>query len=453
MRDYSECSASCGDSGVRHQLSKCERISDETFLDDEFCLYVPKPISVEPCNRKECVKFSYKWKVTTEWSKCSATCGLSGTQYQLFYCVKEFDDGKTEEVDERFCTDMRSPKEPRPCNRKPCVEYKWEVTDNWLPCNESCGEYGLQSKRITCKRVQGGKITAAGVWFCAGKDKLVESKPCNRRQCFSFRWFAENNWSECSRTCGDGLRERSVVCKNVTYDERETEILSSFCDESTKPTETEKCSKAPCEVYYLSPTQNWSQCSESCGDSGTQRQNHICKSRKTNAPVEGSYCKDIDVEIIERPCNRRPCFSYEWKPSEDWYPSCQQTCSDAFVEHQTQEVLCKQIFINGEENVAEASRCQNLEKPVNIRACVKLECKKFRWNRADVWSECEAPCGETGIQRLVTECVSFDGVNIETVDDEKCEKEDKPTDLTRFCSSAACYRYFCHASFHSLSDR
>lgn len=442
LRDYSECSASCGDTGIRHQLSECERISDEEIVGDEYCLYVPKPISIEPCNRKVCETFTYKWKVTTEWSECSATCGDSGTQFQVFYCVKQYKDGHTEKADKRFCADMVSPKEPRPCNRKPCMEYRWESTDSWLACNESCGEYGMQSKRITCKRVKDGKSTDAGVWFCAGLDKLVERQPCNRRECFSLKWVVSGDWSDCSQTCGnEAFKERKILCKNVTFDEREQTVPDEFCNETEKPDEKEQCELEPCVTFYWGSTENWTECSEACGDSGSQKLLYVCQNSQNNTQVEDIYCEGLEVEAVERPCNRNPCSTFEWKITEDWSPSCQKTCSDLFVENQTQEVLCYEIFQNGEEKLASASACDNVGKPVIIKACKKLECTKFRWNRADDWSECEAPCGGTGVQRMVTECVFIDGANIKTVDDENCVNHVKPDDLTRICSMSACYSF------------
>ena len=37
--------------------------------------------------------------------------------------VREYEDQRTEKSDEKFCADLRSPKEPRPCNRKSCSRF------------------------------------------------------------------------------------------------------------------------------------------------------------------------------------------------------------------------------------------------------------------------------------------------------------------------------------------
>ncbi|XP_045210598.2 A disintegrin and metalloproteinase with thrombospondin motifs gon-1-like [Mercenaria mercenaria] len=443
LRNYSECSASCGDTGMRHQLFECEQLSDGAVVDPAFCNHSPKPMSIEPCNRKKCETVKYRWDVTTKWSECSATCGNSGSQYQLFHCVREYNDGHTEKADDKFCADFRSPKEPRPCNRKLCVKYQWEVTDKWLPCNETCGEYGAQSKKLLCKRYKDSENITVGNWFCASQEKPVESQACNRRACFSYKWDVASDWTDCSQTCGNsGFRERKVSCKNVTYDNRERDVPGTFCEENEKPADREECNKSPCETFYWSSTENWSQCSKSCGDSGIQKQLFVCRSNESDNIVDDNHCREDEVKINERPCNRRPCFTFQWKlQSDEWYPSCQNTCSDPVVESQTQKASCYQIFISGEKELSEADLCNIDEKPVNTRPCTKLECTQFRWNRADDWSECEAPCGSTGIQRIISECVAVEGSIIKIVSDDNCQNEDRPADLTRFCSSPACYSY------------
>lgn len=441
-RDYSQCSATCGDAGVYHQLFECERLSDRTSIGTEFCLHVPEPIIEEPCNRKDCAKGVYRWDVTTEWSECSATCGLTGSQYQLFRCVTEFDDGHIENAHERFCADFRSPKEPRPCNSKPCVEYRWEATGSWQGCNESCGDSGVQWKKLECKKTKDGVSINVGIWYCAGQEKPDDFQPCNRRTCFRYEWAITSDWNECSHTCGEeGYMEKGVVCKNVTYDDRENDVPIKYCDETEKPETLEECNRNPCETYFWATSGNWSTCSEKCGDSGSQGQIFVCRSSSSGSVVEDYNCRKDEHNSTERPCNRRPCFTHEWRVQSDkWSPDCQKTCDDPFVKNQRQAVYCYQKFISGEEEKTDAVFCNEGEMPVNTRPCAMLQCTVFRWNRTKNWSECEAPCGETGSQKSVFECVQYNGTSTEKVDDEHCINEAAPDDLTRHCINPNCFR-------------
>ncbi|XP_060559602.1 LOW QUALITY PROTEIN: A disintegrin and metalloproteinase with thrombospondin motifs 3-like [Ruditapes philippinarum] len=442
LRNYSECSESCGNTGVRHQMSECERLSDSATVDPVYCNHSPKPISIEPCNRKKCETVKYRYEVTTEWSECSTSCGTTGTQHQLFYCVREYNDQRTEKSDEKFCADLKSPKEPRPCNRIPCKKYQWKVTAVWLACNETCGTSGEQLKREVCNRLQDNVIVHDR--FCLHQKKSSESQPCNRRACLaSYKWVVTSEWSECSHTCGNqGMKERKLACKNVTYDDRERDVPVNFCDVDTKPVDREDCNRTPCESFFWSSNSKWSECSETCGDTGTQTHIYVCRSNMSNNIVDDSSCKDIEVSRNERPCNRLPCFTFEWRLQDSvFFPECAKSCSDSFVESQTQNISCYKVFANGDENESDLDSCDLDEKPVNTRPCTDLDCTKFRWNRSNDWSKCDVPCGSAGTQRMKSECVTLEDGIIKVVSDENCGHKARPIDLTRFCSSPACYKY------------
>ena len=66
---------------------------------------------------------------------------------------------------------------------------------------------------------------------CLGSRPESEA-PCSRENCP--RWSA-GAWSDCSVTCGTGVKHRTVSCRNNTGD------LSSDCL-GDKPAETESCS-------------------------------------------------------------------------------------------------------------------------------------------------------------------------------------------------------------------
>lgn len=434
LRNFSECSASCGTDGVRKRLFECERLSDSERVGDEYCSFSPQPIIEEPCNRFDCVVNKYRWKVTKEWSGCSATCGNSGSQYQLYYCVNDLDDSKT--VDERFCSDLPSPKEPRPCNIAPCITYEWELSDYWHECNETCGESGIQRKKLMCMKITSNDKKPTGNWYCAAKDKLEETRACNRRKCFAYEWVT-SYWSECSQTCGDAFIERDVTCKNVTFDDRERNVPDKYCDETEKPSSKKGCDLKPCLTYEWRPTGNWTECSEKCGSNGVQQQTYECHISNGGKPVKADMCHTIDQNVKDRPCNRIPCHTFEWRSVRDsWIPACQKNCNEDFIEMQVQSVQCYQINLNGTEKMTGLEFCKHIERPLNTRQCSRLDCFTYKWDVYD-WSECNAPCGGSGIQEGVAVCIRREANDSQRVSEGKCEVVDKPT-ITKPCSKPPC---------------
>lgn len=442
LRNFSECSATCGTTGARHRLYECERRSDGLTIGPEFCAFIPAPTDEEPCNRVDCIDSKYKWHVTSEWSACSATCGDSGTQHQLFYCEKEFSDGRVIKVNERFCSDIKSPKESRACNREPCVKYTWEVTDTWLECNESCGDYGVQLRKLVCMKQKDGESSAVGILYCAGQEKPEELRQCNRRNCYTYQWFLTDEWSECSHSCGDrGLKERKVMCKNVTYDNREASVDPIYCDNSKKPSVREECNILQCEAFYWKPTYEWTECSSVCGDSGYQTRIFTCHSNNTDDLVDDFNCKILPTAATKRPCNQVPCSHYEWRLQAHWTPPCASSCSEEYIEVQEEVAYCIQVFAGGQEERADGSFCINKTRPLSIRGCEKLQCSRFVWKSSGKWTDCGAPCGEVGVQTEIIKCTQEDGNRTETVDESLCNQKDKPEQVIKECSAEACFSY------------
>ncbi|KAL4239989.1 A disintegrin and metalloproteinase with thrombospondin motifs 14 [Mactra antiquata] len=448
LTNFSECSTSCGTEGLRHRMYECERLSDFERVDPEYCSFTPEPIFEEPCNRFDCETKSFRWKVTSEWSSCSASCGNSGSQYQLFYCVEEHDDEL--KVDEKFCADLISPKEPRPCNRNPCVVYKWKLSDSWQQCNESCGDYGIQSKKSMCMEVRGESEKPTGIWYCNGKSKPTESRACNRRECFVYEWVT-SPWSDCSQTCNEGLKIREVLCKNITFDDRERTVPDTYCDTIEKPSIEANCEMEKCTSYGWKSTGNWTECSVTCGSNGIQQEILKCYSDGTGEQVDKNLCDNFENTPTERECSSGPCFRFEWKNVTDsWSPVCQQTCEDKYVDHQELSVQCYQVYANGVEELAEQYLCDMEERPMITRKCERVDCQSYKWDVSD-WDGCDAGCGDKGEQRGVIVCLKYNDEGSQRVNDEKCVADDRPSSSTRACTNDPCFRLIDDAKWGECS--
>ncbi|XP_023648462.1 A disintegrin and metalloproteinase with thrombospondin motifs 8-like isoform X2 [Paramormyrops kingsleyae] len=73
-------------------------------------------------------------------------------------------------------------------------------------------------------------------------------------------------WSECSKTCGSGWSRRDVECRDTGG------FLSELCDQDLRPADIRACADLPCPVWQMGP---WSSCSRTCG-LGVRRRSVFC---------------------------------------------------------------------------------------------------------------------------------------------------------------------------------
>ena len=413
----------------------------EKTVKKEYCENYPEPIHIESCNVKACAEDSYNWVVTSEWSLCSASCGTTGTQYQLYYCAIEDDSGHKTRVDNKFCSDLTDPKELRSCNNMPCVTYSWILTEEWGDCSEPCGETGVQHKRAECQRSIGGDKMAVGVRHCIDQQQPIESRDCNRRTCFNYKWEELDQWSDCSTTCGVGIKTKMVICKNVTYDDREIRVEEKHCDLSERSVKTEKCSVGACAIFKWVLTDEWTECSERCGTEGTKSRVFVCQQIAGDIikVVNDSNCNNEEKEIGELvPCNRDPCHTFEWEISE--WSECPSDCVlNNVTPTRTRNVSCFQKFVSGQVEVTEFIFCDINEKPSTEETCDTQLCVLYSWNLTELWSECSETCGNAGVQEQRLQCVESQG---KVVDPSYCGNTSvniKPR--TRSCEKPPCIQF------------
>ncbi|XP_076391435.1 A disintegrin and metalloproteinase with thrombospondin motifs 2 isoform X1 [Megachile rotundata] len=154
---------------------------------------------------------------------------------------------------------------------------------------------------------QGTSITASLEYFLNRDKRNAKNR---------YKWLF-GGWSFCSTSCGNGTRQKIIVCK----DEQTGKIVSRRkCPLMTKPNqEVEKCNGFSCTFKWLPGP--WEACSATCGSYGMQlRQLHCVHSdfngtevNKDNElevyrrMVQPSICKTNTVPTHNRECNRIPC--------------------------------------------------------------------------------------------------------------------------------------------------
>ncbi|XP_055367110.1 ADAMTS-like protein 2 isoform X4 [Betta splendens] len=217
VAEWSECPAKCD---RKAQVSRDVRCSEESRP----CDPTTKPPNVKNCTGPPCERH---WTVS-EWGPCSGLCG-QGKMVRHVYCKAP--EGRV--VPENQCSAENKPLAIYPCGERDCAPH-W-LSQDWEKCNTTCGR-GVKRRTVQCVGITGGKFHIFDDEACGGSEKPEEESTCFERPCF--KWFT-TPWSECTKTCGVGVRMRDVKC----YQGRE---LVRGCDPLTKPVAKQTCTLQAC---------------------------------------------------------------------------------------------------------------------------------------------------------------------------------------------------------------
>lgn len=407
---WGDCSQTCGNSGQRNKLFRCEDASKREV--NETLCQRPKPTIIEKCNSQPCITEWYQLVSTETWGPCSATCGENAYQTKLKECVRRNSRNETVKVTMAKCSE--SPKEEdliRPCSYIPCYQatYKWLLEKDWSDCSHGCGEEGVQNQLYRCfdvtfeyamKNVEDN--------FCDESSSANVTRPCNRVDCFSFKWVALS-WSECTTTCGmDGIRKQTFSCSKVYINKTLEDVDSSYCSHIEYPNITEKCNRIPCEykVYSWIMVPGWTDCSSSCGE-GTQSALFGCyvvyKNDTMTPAGNDTLCSHIPMPHYTRACNLGSCDHYQWSKAFDW-TACSTSCGEDGV--QIKIHVCENVSPDGSIIPTSSSFCKHLPDVSEIRPCNRIPCISWRYRirQSSYLSECSETCGSKGVQYYPYSC-------------------------------------------------
>ena len=123
----------------------------------------------------------------------------------------------------------------------------------------SCGR-GTKTRTIQCHL--GDLILASSE---CDKSKEPETlTECYEQECGISEeesMWVTGQWSDCSKSCSGGNRERKVHCQI-----NNEKVSNSKCSNDQKPDNIEKCNTDKCPEWKIGA---WDECSKTCG-SGTQ---------------------------------------------------------------------------------------------------------------------------------------------------------------------------------------
>uniref|UniRef100_W5M404 ADAMTS like 2 n=1 Tax=Lepisosteus oculatus TaxID=7918 RepID=W5M404_LEPOC len=240
---WSECSRTCGE-GFQFRLVRCWKMLSpglDSSVYSDLCTLaeLERPPERRACKSPAC---GPQWEVA-EWTECPAKCGKRGIVTREVRCSDE----------KKPCDPASRPPASKNCTGPPC-ERQWTASE-WGPCSGSCGQ-GKMTRHVYCKTPEGRVVPESQ---CTPENKPLAIHPCGEKDCPA-HWLAQD-WERCNTTCGRGVKRRLVQCVGIGAGKFKIHEAED-CDAASKPVEENTCFERPCFKWYTTP---WSECTKTCG--------------------------------------------------------------------------------------------------------------------------------------------------------------------------------------------
>ncbi|XP_077454648.1 thrombospondin type-1 domain-containing protein 4 isoform X1 [Stigmatopora argus] len=341
-------------------------------------------------------------------------CSVSCGKGHQFREIICIDRHTDEEVPERKCD---SAAKPVP-EEEPCNVHAcppfWEASA-WSECSVSCGP-GLQQRQLQCRQSFGNRSTMVHPQRCANLSPPESTQACQLQLCS--HWEVGPDWSTCSVDCGVGKKTRSVRCVS----DQGSVVNDVECSSRVRPVGSEECNMGPCVTNWYSSA--WSSaCSAQCGP-GVQKRDVVCLTR--GGVREGEGAGDC---VGEKPAELKACNGGPCVPITMWYSSpwtqCNVPCGNGT---QRRDIICVQKTGN-DFTVAPSAECVHVDKPPAVQECEMGDCHP-QWFTTE-WSACSRSCGK-GLQMREVRCLTADKKHSQI-----CDVNIKP-DQEQICNPIPC---------------
>uniref|UniRef100_A0A8C6UNL6 ADAM metallopeptidase with thrombospondin type 1 motif, 9 n=1 Tax=Neogobius melanostomus TaxID=47308 RepID=A0A8C6UNL6_9GOBI len=300
-----------------------------------------------------------------------------------------------------------------------CNPGGWEYSP-WSECSKSCGG-GTRQRGAVCRKAaeSGGDDN-----MCSQRDKLAVQS-CNEFLCPLWK---SGDWSECLVTCGKGYKHRQIWCQFG-----EDRLEDHHCG-SSKPESVQTCQQQECASWQVGP---WGLCTTSCGP-GYQMRAVKCVVGSYGAVMDDTECNAAtrptdtqDCEVAQCPNSHSdppgtkvpsvPSHKTQWRYGS--WTQCSASCGKG---SRMRYVSCR----DNQGGVAEEQACAHLPKPPAREICSVVACGQ--WKVLE-WSMCSVTCGQGKTTRQVL-CVNF---NEQEVDASECDLDDRPN-TEQDCAMSQC---------------
>ncbi|XP_023343110.1 thrombospondin type-1 domain-containing protein 4 [Eurytemora carolleeae] len=279
---------------------------------------------------------------------------------------------------------------------------------------------------------------------------LQSSQGTRRRHQGKYSWTLKT-LTVCSRSCGGGYQTTVAVCVRS-----EGKVVpDSRCTESNKPgTQIVRCNRTPCPPSWAGG--DWGPCSTSCGE-GVQERRLLCRqefSASMSIPVAEKACAAEQSNIITaRKCNLSPCTSDPLVQMLATQPESTRSSNYSSFRSLSKDDWGG-IYRTKSTNRPELYRAMSTSRPQPQRSMPNDQTLSYRvpftelplshqtisTNRppstewvAQPWGQCSVTCG-SGVKERRVHCVDTRGG---LVPDSRCEKLARP-DSEGFCGMGPC---------------
>ncbi|GAB0092696.1 A disintegrin and metalloproteinase with thrombospondin motifs 9 [Sergentomyia squamirostris] len=309
------------------------------------------------------------------------------------------------------------------------IPYQWRMSE-WSRCSQLC--IGQQSRSAMCVQVEtNGKVPSN---YCHSQHKPPDEYEVCNTDC-RLEW--EVTKTECSKSCGDGVRSIKYICIQTYIQSGQKHIVEdSHCQHISKPSTItyEKC-QGDCKDATWAYG-GWEPCTKTCGG-GLQNRSATCLSHVGGFPIDDSYCSTLSKEDTVRICNVESCP--EWADGEETPVTTEATVSyynDYNVydqQHLYRPSSHKEIYkVQGAVPSSPRDLLTTSTTTTTLAPIIKL----YQW-RASLWGPCSVSCGSGGLRVRNVRCSLRSESGYEYVADSFCDPARKPVSKSN-CSDIKC---------------